>query len=79
MSCTSSFPVGRSGPTRVAPPERELEIWAGMSRNSGDFSLWTVRFLRRYRALINKASHRSRYKLTLVTFNIHIAFCSRAR
>lgn len=28
MSC-SSFPVGRSGPTRVAPPERQLEIRAG--------------------------------------------------
>lgn len=23
--CNSSFPVGRSGPTRVAPPERQLE------------------------------------------------------
>lgn len=51
MSCTSSFPVGRSGPTRVAPPERQLEIRAvsgeGLSRNSGDFSLWTVRLTRR--------------------------------
>lgn len=26
MSCNSSFPVGRSGSTRVAPPERQLEI-----------------------------------------------------
>ncbi|XP_026325940.1 heterogeneous nuclear ribonucleoprotein 27C isoform X3 [Hyposmocoma kahamanoa] len=44
-------PVGRSGPTRVAPPERQLEIRAGsgegLSRNSGDFSLWTVRLTRR--------------------------------
>lgn len=47
MSCNSSFPVGRSGPTRVAPPERQLDIRAGsdegMSRNTGNFSLWTVR------------------------------------
>lgn len=68
MSC-SSFPVGRSGPTRVAPPERQLEIREGsdegLSRNSGDLSLWTVRFSEDYARSRSSIRHRTALDLSL--------------